>query len=85
MTDRIFFEPEAATFLDKELRIPIKRSTLASKRRTGGGPAYRRVLGRVEYTEADLRAWAESLRAKAFVSTAQEPKLCGPRRTQVAP
>jgi hypothetical protein len=70
--ERIFFEREAAQFLSDELKIRCKASTLAAKRRDGGGPAYRRVLARVEYPESSLRAWADALRAKAFTATAQE-------------
>jgi len=85
MTNRIFFESEAATFLTEELRVPVKTSTLASKRMNGGGPAYRRVLGRVEYVEADLREWVETLRARRFTSTAQEPVIGGPKRKGKTP
>jgi hypothetical protein len=77
--ERIFFEREAAQFLTEELRIPCKVSTLAAKRRDGGGPAYRRVLARVEYPESSLRTWADALRAKTFTATAQEGVKRGAR------
>ncbi len=73
-TDRIFFENEAAEFLTSELKIPCKVSTLRYKRSQGGGPVYRRVLGRVEYDESSLRAWAASMRATTYTHTAEEPE-----------
>ena len=79
-SNRIFFEREAAHFLSAELKVPCKKSTLASKRMNGGGPKYRRVLGRVEYDESALRDWVASLRAISFAVTAQEPRLGGPKR-----
>lgn len=85
MTNRIFFEREAATFLTEELRVPVKTSTLASKRMNGGGPAYSRVLGRVEYLESDLRKWVDTLRAHRYTSTAEEPTIGGPKRKGKTP
>ncbi|QYK40237.1 MAG: hypothetical protein KF887_12410 [Paracoccaceae bacterium] len=85
MTSRIFFEREAATFLTEELKVPVKTSTLAAKRMNGGGPTYRRVLGRIEYVEADLREWVDTLRAHRFTSTAQEPMIGGPKRKGMTP
>jgi hypothetical protein len=84
MSNRIFFEREAAQFLTDELKVPVRTSTLSSKRLNGGGPAYRRVLGRIEYDEAALRAWVNDLRAKTFVSTAEEPRLGGAKRRTAA-
>jgi hypothetical protein len=73
-TARIFFENEAAEFLTSELKIPCKTSTLRYKRSQGGGPVYRRVLGRVEYDEGALRDWAASMRAVSYSHTAEEPE-----------
>lgn len=71
MNERIFNENEAAEFLSTELRLRIKPSTLRAKRRTGGGPVFARPMNAVEYSEADLRSWAEGLRAAKYRNTAE--------------
>jgi hypothetical protein len=65
--------PEAATNRLRELGVNSHgTATLAKKRRLGTGPKYRRIAGRIDYSDQDLRDYADALRGEPVCSTDEE-------------
>jgi hypothetical protein len=68
---RIFTLREAAQFLTEELGVPTSAGGLQNRRTDGTGPKFARVFGRIEYAEADIRAWVAEHRSRKVRSTAE--------------
>jgi hypothetical protein len=63
----------SAKYLSEVHKTGTKTSTLATKRRTGGGPPYSRPDGiRPRYERRDLDAWVSANLAKKFTRTCEE-------------
>lgn len=71
MPERIFDTKEAAKFMTEELKTPIRPSTLANKRITGGGPLFSRVCRRIQYKESRLRDWVGNMQERDYSTTAE--------------
>ena len=61
---------QSSTFLREE-GVKLAPKTLQKLRVIGGGPPFRKVMGRVFYEREGLRAWAEAQRSRLVTSTSE--------------
>ena len=67
-----FDQVQGSAFL-KKLGVKVAPKTLQKRRVIGGGPPFRKVMGRVVYEREGLRAWAEAQRSPLVTSTSELP------------
>lgn len=65
-----FDQVQGSAFL-KELGVKVAPKTLQKRRVIGGGPPFRKVMGRVVYEREGLRAWAGAQRSRLVTSTSE--------------
>ena len=63
-------QTRASAFL-LTLGVTIAPKTLQKRRVIGGGPPFRKMMGRVVYERVSLRAWAEAQRSPPVTSTSE--------------
>lgn len=61
----------ASQFLRSVCGVTIAAKTLQKRRVIGGGPPFRKVIGRVVYERAPLKAWGEAQRSAPVTSTSE--------------
>ena len=61
----------ASAYLWRACGVKIAPKTLQKRRVVGGGPPFRKVIGRVVYERAPLKAWGEAQRSAPVTSTSE--------------
>jgi len=70
--DVTYLDQDAASaFLWNACGVRIAPKTLQKRRVVGGGPPFRKVIGRVVYERAPLKAWGEAQRSVPVTSTSE--------------